>query len=79
MKKIAGILMDYGMDFEYENHGSNGEKIQCCELGIEVSNQNGKIYYQLSAPTETIEESEDAYSMLANMVEQECISETSSF
>lgn len=79
MKKIAGKLMDFGMGFEYENHGSNGEKITALELGIEISSQQVEIYYSISSPPEIIEETEAAYSFLANKVEEECIAETSSF
>ncbi|WP_271406592.1 hypothetical protein [Tenacibaculum soleae] len=79
MIKIATILMNYGMDYQYENHGSSGEKIISFELGVEISNQQGKIYYSISSAPETIEESEVAYNFLANKVEEECIAETSSF
>ncbi|WP_299681083.1 hypothetical protein [uncultured Tenacibaculum sp.] len=79
MIKIVQKLMAFGMDFEYENRGSNGEKIIAFEIGLEISNQNGKIYYSISSPTEIIDETEDAYSFLANKVKEECIAETSSF
>lgn len=79
MKKIVEVLMNYGMGFEYENRGSNGEKVICLELGIEVSNQNGNIYYSISAPTEIIKETENNYKIVSDLIEQECIDETSSF
>ena len=79
MKKIVPILMDYGMDFEYENHGSKGEKLICYQLGLEVSNQDGKIYYSCSTVPETFKESDEKYTELAKEVEQECIAETASF
>lgn len=79
MIKIIEKLMNFGFDFEYENSGSNGEKITCYALGLEVSNQQGKIYYSCSSIPETYTESPDNYSLIAKAVEQECINETSSF
>ena len=73
MIKIVQNLMAFGMDFQYENRGSNGERITAFEIGLEISNQNGKIYYSISSPKEIIDETEDAYSFLAKKVEKECI------
>lgn len=79
MKKIAIVLMEFGFGFEYEHRGSDGEKIISFELGLEVSNQNGKIYYSCSTPTEIFEENESEFLRLAEVTKQECIMETSSF
>jgi hypothetical protein len=79
MKKIAAILMDFGMNFEYENNGSDGEKVISYELGLEISNQQGKIYYSCSSFPEVFEESDNMYTHLAAKIEQECIDETESF
>lgn len=79
MLEIIKILVAFGMDFEYEHHGSQGEKIVSFELGLEVSNQNGKIYYQISCEPEDIEENASNYKYLARKIEEECINETSSF
>lgn len=79
MLEIIKVLMSFGMDFEYENHGSNGEKIISFECGLEISNHYGKIYFQLSAPTETFEESDSTYNHLAEKVKKECIDQTASF
>ena len=79
MKKITSILMDYGFDFEYENRGSDGEKILALGLGLEISNQNGKIYFSCMSAPEIFEENEHEYIRLSKVVEQECINETTSF
>lgn len=79
MKKIVEKLMDYGMDFEYENRGSEGEKICSHELGLEISSQNGRIYFELAAPTQIVKETENNYKIFAQDVENECIAVTSSF
>lgn len=71
--------MAFGMNFEYENNGSNGEKVLSLELGLEISNQQGKIYFSCSTPTEVFDESEKMYTYLADVVEKECVMETSSF
>ena len=36
MKQIANILMDYGFDFDYENHNSNGESIVAHQLDLKI-------------------------------------------
>lgn len=79
MLDIIAKLVAFGMDFEYENLGSAGEKITCYQLGLKVSNQNGKIYFENSAPTEIFTESNEMYLHIASLVEQECINETASF
>lgn len=71
--------MSYGMDFEYENYGSKGEKIFSHESGIAVSNQEGKIYFQCAAPVKIYEESDDKYEWIAQEIEKELISQTASF
>lgn len=79
MKKIALKLIEFGMDFEYEHHGSQGEKIICYQLGLEVSHQNGNIYYSCGSDGEKIEETELNYDRIVSLINQECINETSSF
>jgi hypothetical protein len=79
MLEIIKKLMSYGMDFEYENRGSNGEQIKSFELGLDISNQNGNIYFSLSAPTEIVKESENNYKIFAQQIDEECIAQTSSF
>lgn len=76
MIEIIKLLMSYGFDFEYENNGSMGEKIMCYQLGTEVSNQQGKIYFSIAAPTEVFEETEGNYRAIKYLIEQECIAET---
>ena len=34
MKRIAIKLMEFGMDFQYENNGSKGEQIESFPLGL---------------------------------------------
>lgn len=36
MKKIVEILMEYGMAFEYEHNGSEGECVTAHGLGLKV-------------------------------------------
>lgn len=76
MIKIAKVLMNYGMEFRYEHHGSNGEEIISLEMGLDVSNQNGKIYYSCMSSPEVFEESEIEYMRLSALLEEECIAQT---
>lgn len=76
MKKIAAKLMDFGMDYHYENRCSDGEKITCYDLGLEVSSYNGRIYYSCASPTEDFPDNEASYDYLVSKIEEECINET---
>lgn len=79
MLEIIKKLMEYGMDFEYESKGSHGEQLMSHEIGLDISNQNGNIYFTLSAPVEIVPETENNYKVFAQQVEDECISQTASF
>ena len=67
--------MEFVMDFEYENRGSNGEKIISYQIGLSILTQEGKIYYEISAPTEVNEESEMAIYYIVDLIEKACIEE----
>ena len=65
--------MVYGIDFQYERIAVTGRRIIAFDIGLEISKQNGKIYYSISSSREVIDETEGAYSSLAKKVEKECI------
>ncbi len=71
--------MDFGMGFEYEHRGSDGEKIVSYELGLDISNQNGNIYFSCGSVPEKFEETDFEYIRLADVIREECIAQTSSF
>lgn len=72
MEKIAIKLIHFGMDFQYENYGSKGEKIISFTLGIEISIQDGKIYFNDTV----FEENEGNLFKVLALVETACIEET---
>lgn len=76
MIEIIKTLMNYGMNFEYENKGSKGEQITCYMLGMKVSNQDGYIWYSISTEPRKIEETEENYKGINILVENGCIAET---
>lgn len=76
MYKIAKKLIEFGMDFEYENYGSKGEKIISFTLGVEVVRQGGKIYFEDKGERETIKDSENAINHIVNLIDIACIEET---
>ncbi|SFU48788.1 hypothetical protein SAMN05216480_10517 [Pustulibacterium marinum] len=76
MKKIAAVLIDYGMDFQYDCFHSQGEKITAYELGLEIWNQNGKIFYRCGPETLELPEEDACFGLISNKVEEECINET---
>lgn len=77
MKKIAGKLMDYGMDFEYECMYSEGERIVSHEASIEVYNQRGVVTFDHCG--EEIYKADTAktnFEQLAGLLENILIEET---
>lgn len=79
MDKIAAILIDYGMNFQYENYGSGGENITSLELSLEITFQNGKIYVTHEADKHEFHDTPTKRSGLLGLVDQICIDETASF
>lgn len=81
MKKIASKLMDFGMDFQYENNGSEGEMIVSYDISIKVTNQNGKVYFEHEGEIDiteakNFEETNKVMNYLASRIEDICIEET---
>lgn len=76
MDIIAKKLIDFGMDFQYENYGSEGEKIISFSTSIEVTRQNGKIYFEYCGKQTFVEENEKSINYIAQKVENACIKET---
>ena len=79
MKQIANILMDYGFSFDYENRNSNGEKIICHEIGLEITNWQELVYFEYDGESEEFEENVETFNRLRSRTEKLLISETSSF
>jgi len=74
MNRIAAKLIDYGINFQYDNWGSKGENITSTETGIEVTKQNGKVYFEYLG--EKIVLNEGSINTVVRKVEQACIKET---
>ncbi len=79
MIKIIQQLMSFGMDFQYENYGSQGEQLTADQLGLEVRSEAGKIHYTCCHETETFDENDTQYHILSQRVQEECVKETASF
>lgn len=73
------VLVDYGMDFNYENRGSEGEEIICFELGFNFYNQQGELTLSYEGENDTYEECDKAFEYFARRVEDIAIEETASF
>lgn len=77
MKQITGVLIDFGMAFEYENFGSDGEKVVSFEADVEVWRQDGKFTFEHSGErTELDERLGGAENQISVLVEKACIEET---
>lgn len=79
MIKIMKVLVDYGMNFNYENYGSGGETITCFELGFDFYNQQGELTLSYEGENDTYEECDKGYDYFARRVEDIAIEETASF
>jgi hypothetical protein len=79
MKQIAGILIDYGFDFDYENHNSNGASITAHQLDLKIYTFQGNVFFEHDGETEEFEENENTFNRLRSRTEKLMISETSSF
>ena len=76
MNKIASELIDFGQDFQYENWGSQGEKIASFQSGIEVCRQNGKIHFEYCGQRSVLDDNEQSMAEVVSMVKAACINET---
>lgn len=76
MNKIAITLIDFGMDFQYENFGSEGEKIPSFTANIEVTLQNGKLYFEYLGQETVLNDSERSIAKIVQLVNDACIQET---
>lgn len=76
MKKIAALLIDYGMDFHFEDSGSQGDKIISYEASLEITRQQGKIYYSYCGDEYVFEENAKTWEHCASLVEKALIEET---
>lgn len=76
MVKIAEKLIDYGMEFTYENFGSQGENITSFYMGLQISFKNGYIYYSIADQPQKIEDNEINRIKVLQLTEEACIFET---
>lgn len=74
MHEIAKILISFGMDFEYVNQGSNGERITCDQLMLDIQNIQGEV--TLDQPGKTITCDEENISSVLEELEKICIKAT---
>jgi|GEM_PF-2555041 len=79
MKKIALKLIDYGFDFEYQNHHINGEKITIPFLDIEIYTHRGQIFYERKGKAKILEETERNYEVIIIKLERRLVTKTSLF
>lgn len=76
MERIAEKLISYGIDFNYENWGSEGEKITSFSNSIEVTMQNGEIYFQYEGDVYSVDMTTESINTVLNLLDEACISET---
>ena len=76
MIEIIKVLMSYGMDFEYENNGSKGERVTSFECSVVVQDQGGNLFLEIRGKTVTYKTSESSLNAIKYLVDQHCIEET---
>ena len=64
MKKIVLKLMDFGMDFNYEHRGSDGEEIISFELAVKIKIRQGKVTFEHEGEYEEFDENKKAVDYL---------------
>ena len=79
MKKIVIKLMEWGVSFQYENHNSNGEEINCHDISLEIKTYQGQLFFEFEGDKEELEETEMNFTYICDMIEKIMIAETSSF
>jgi len=82
MLEIVKKLMHFGMSFEYEHRGANGQVVRCGELGVEVEETiNGKVNYEDSERSfvNLLDINNETYLRLARYVEEACARKNASF
>ena len=76
MIKIAAKFIAYGMDFQYENFGSQGESLICFECGLTISNKEGSIILDYNGQHEKFEENENSWEFVSSKIEEILMEET---
>lgn len=76
MKKVAEILIEFGMDFEYNCYHSEGEKITCFPAGLTVTEQNGHIYLDYCGDNTKLEQNDDSWVSILSRIRDIMVEET---
>ena len=79
MKRIISKLMDYGIPFQYDNFGSQGEEIISHELGVIIKDSQGILTMNYEGETETSKSNDKGFSLMVMRVDEICIEQTASF
>jgi len=76
MKEIAAKLIEFGMDFQYENRCSQGEEIMCFPLDLNVTISQGTIYYTLAGEKLEFKEKDNVIKHIVSLIDTACVEHT---
>jgi hypothetical protein len=76
MQKIATTLIQWGMDFDYEHRGSQGEEIRCFQLDVNVKTWQGNIHFTHEGETQKFDEDKIPWDYICALIERIAIEET---
>lgn len=76
MNKIAEVLISFGIEFQYEHYGSEGEKIISIEAGLEVIIRHGKAIFEYCGQRFVSDLSQESINPIRNLVVKACIEVT---
>lgn len=76
MIEVVKILMDFGMDFDYEHNGSQGQILRSLECGLQIWEQQGLITLEYLGDREEHMVSDENYKRIASLVNEIMIQET---
>ncbi|WP_044403375.1 hypothetical protein [Lacinutrix sp. Hel_I_90] len=79
MIKIAAKLIEFGMDYQYEHNGSEGESIVCFQLDIEIYTHQGTLYFKHENQKDEFKDEDKSFRYLTAKLHDLIVAETSSF
>lgn len=69
---VSELLMGHGIDFEYENHGSEGEQILCPALNMVIIRKDAIIRVDVDGEVTTVDEVHMPTNIAYEAVEKAC-------
>ena len=76
MINIIKLLMDFGVDFNYEIKNNQNEKLVSTQIGLILNKKNNNLYFTHRTFNHEFSSDDDEVSCIEPMVKEICIDET---